>query len=93
MRYAINLIKTASSGFNNIPYNVLKCRFELQFLNFVKHLSRVHTSNVNARKVRYAGAVEVFFPRWRTRLAVVAWNLRFFTLRLHLRLRCPGSHV
>ena len=24
---------------------------------------------------------------------MVAWNLRFFTLRLHLRLRCPGSHV
>ena len=55
----------------------------------------VYTSNANSRKVsRYAGAVEVFFQDavlLSTSLAVVAWNLCFFTLRLHLR--CPGSHV
>ena len=47
--------------------------------------NEVHTSNANAREVRHAGAVQVLFPRWWTRMNL--WI--FFTSRL----RFSGSHV
>ena len=53
--------------------------------SYYANANEVHTSNANAREVRHAGAVQVLFPRWWTRM-----NLGIF---LTSRLRFSGSHV